>query len=90
MSCRWPIVLGSSPEVGGDLLQGGSCQQSDVLMCQSMLGDVAILASKTDVGEGAWELPSKAFKGYVCQLCPITGQRLSTDLTLHQNPKGVH
>ena len=30
-------------EVGGDLLQGRSCQQADVLMCQSMLGDVSML-----------------------------------------------
>jgi len=29
--------------VGGDLLQGRSCQQADVLMCQSMLGDVSVV-----------------------------------------------
>lgn len=29
--------------VGGDLLQGRSCQQADMLMCQSMLGDVAVV-----------------------------------------------
>ena len=33
------------PQVGGDLLQGRSCQQADVLMCQSMLGDVSMLGN---------------------------------------------
>lgn len=38
-----PMAL---PQVGGDLLQGRSCQQADVLMCQSMLGDVSMLGNR--------------------------------------------
>lgn len=44
------------PEVGGDLLQGRSCQQADVLMCQSMLGDVSMLGNRQVKLWDHWDL----------------------------------
>jgi len=48
-----PMAL---PQVGGDLLQGRSCQQADVLMCQSMLGDVSMLGNRQVKLWDHWDL----------------------------------